>query len=136
AMWTGGAFDFDGDVDIFDFGSFQGNYGTVAAGYPVEVDTVVMPDPPFGGEVPPYLLSNDLNKDHVFDMFDFLIFQRNFGNTEGMMPTDGDLDHDGDVDIFDWAIFDYCPSMPAPEPATALLLALGAAAVFGKIRRR
>ncbi|NQU76737.1 MAG: PEP-CTERM sorting domain-containing protein, partial [Planctomycetes bacterium] len=76
-------------------------------------------------------IAGDLDHDGDVDIFDWAIFQPNYGTTTGMLPGDGDLDGDGDVDIFDWAIFQpnygtSCPTNPVPEPATLVLL--GAAA--------
>ncbi|NQU76817.1 MAG: PEP-CTERM sorting domain-containing protein [Planctomycetes bacterium] len=68
------------------------------------------------------ILLGDINHDGVKDIFDFMIFQPNYGTTSGMTFEDGDLDGDTDVDIFDFALFVGCwetftASEPIPDPA-------------------
>jgi len=47
----------------------------------------------------------DLDLDGDIDIFDYSIFQANYGTPSGMTWEDGDLDRDEDVDIFDWVLF-------------------------------
>jgi len=75
-------------------------------------------------------VTGDLDHDGDVDIFDWAIFQPNYGSS-GMTYDDGDLDGDGDVDIFDWAIFQpmygYDTNSPVPEPVTGALLGAGLA---------
>ncbi|NQU76220.1 MAG: PEP-CTERM sorting domain-containing protein [Planctomycetes bacterium] len=84
-------------------------------------------------------LYGDLDKDNDVDIYDWVIFQVNFGTASGMAWEDGDFDGDGDVDVFDWTLFqpNYGTSrawgISIPEPATLSLLTLASMAL---IRRR
>ncbi|NQU75693.1 MAG: PEP-CTERM sorting domain-containing protein, partial [Planctomycetes bacterium] len=84
-----------------------------------------------------FLIPGDLDLDGDVDIFDFAIFQINYGTQEGMGPRDGDLDGDNGVDIFDFAIFQTYyknnPSGGVPEPGSLGLLVIGALAA---LRRR
>lgn len=66
----------------------------------------------------------DLNLDGSCDMFDFAIFQDNYGKPFDSTWQEGDLDRDGDIDIFDWSLLQtnkgrVCPvrfyAMTLPE---------------------
>ncbi|NQU76950.1 MAG: SUMF1/EgtB/PvdO family nonheme iron enzyme [Planctomycetes bacterium] len=77
----------------------------------------------------------DCDRDGDVDIFDWSIFQPNFGSSEGASWETGDFD--GDVDVFDWAIFqpNYGKTAEAvPEPATMALLAI--ASLLAPLRRR
>ncbi|NQU74866.1 MAG: hypothetical protein HQ546_00960, partial [Planctomycetes bacterium] len=52
----------------------------------------------------PALLAGNVDLDNDVDIFDWAIFQTNYGR-QAAMWTGGDFDFDGDVDIFDFAIF-------------------------------
>ncbi|NQU76818.1 MAG: hypothetical protein HQ546_10955, partial [Planctomycetes bacterium] len=75
-------------------------------------------------------IMGDLDHDGDVDIFDWAIFQPNYGTMSDMSYDDGDLDGDADVDMFDWALFQPMYGIgtdgePVPEPLTLSLLALG-----------
>ncbi|NQU75658.1 MAG: PEP-CTERM sorting domain-containing protein, partial [Planctomycetes bacterium] len=82
----------------------------------------------------------DLDHDGDVDIFDWAIFQPNYGKLIGAVYDEGDLDEDGDVDIFDWAIFQpmygYDTNSPVPEPVTGALLGAGLAGLMAGQRRQ
>jgi len=102
----------DDDLDLLDLFS------------QAEVDAVLAP---IAGD------DGDFNGDNVVDGADFLIWQRNFGISDGSADLeDGDANNDGNVNDADLTIWKgqfggaAVPAIGAvPEPATALLAALG-----------
>jgi hypothetical protein len=85
-------------------------------------------------------VAGDLDHDGDVDIFDWAIFQPNYGKLSGAVYDEGDLDEDGDVDIFDWAIFQPMYGFgtggePVPEPVTLILLAAGSATMILRRRR-
>ena len=78
--------------------------------------------------------SADFDTDNDTDGYDFLAWQRNFGNFTGSTLAEGDGDGDGDTDMADLLIFDseFGASAGAtvargsvPEPSAAVLGAVG-----------
>ncbi|NQU76262.1 MAG: prepilin-type N-terminal cleavage/methylation domain-containing protein [Planctomycetes bacterium] len=85
--------------------------------------------------------AGDVNFDGCVNIFDWAIFQPNFGTLTGMTWADGDFNADGDVDIFDWSLFQpnfgiSAQSPPVPEPTTTALIAVGASAILWKTAKR
>ncbi|NQU76635.1 MAG: hypothetical protein HQ546_10020, partial [Planctomycetes bacterium] len=67
------------------------------------------------GLATPTLEQGDLNSDGVVDIFDWMIFQPNFGLATAALEQ-GDLNDDGVVNIFDWMIFQSNFGLAAPTP--------------------
>ncbi len=86
----------------------------------------------------------DFDGDNDVDVADLMILQRGFG--VGTTQSEGDADYDGDIDADDIAVWEAQFGMGAavsatlaataavPEPATALLLAVGLAFAAGRRR--
>lgn len=73
--------------------------------------------------------SADLNHDGVVDLADYDLLSANYGAGPSIMPTTGDTDGDGDVDLRDFVHLAMAFDAPAetppdaiPEPATIALL--------------
>jgi len=83
----------------------------------------------------------DFDGDGVVDGIDFLEWQRNVGT--GTLHSEGDAEHDGDVDRSDLEVWEAQYGEPAPlaaitsvpEPSTGLLIALACLSI-GSIGRR
>ncbi len=88
------------------------------------------------------LLAGDFDRNGKVDGDDLAIFSAGFGISEGAFLDDGDADMDGDVDGRDFLIWqqNFGATSPlssvnsVPEPATLLLLCLGALAKPQAIR--
>ena len=129
---------------VFNINDYNGQWG-IEDNFLLFVTDFVAP----GGTTQPLTVINhpfkivaylgDLDNDGDVDIFDFAIFQPNYGKS-GMTYDDGDLDLDGDVDIFDFAIFqpNYGKSVGGvvPEPVTSALLGAGFAGLMAKENKR
>jgi hypothetical protein len=77
------------------------------------------------------------------DGVDFVAWQTNFPKASGATLAQGDADGDGDVDGADFVVwqtnFPFTPgpgTVPVPEPAAWLLVAIGGAMAVGRRARR
>jgi hypothetical protein len=90
-----------------------------------------------------YTLFGDLDLNGTVDGTDYDTMKFYFGTTSGMTWQEGDLDYNGTVDGLDYDVlkFNYGATLPAapslasapgvvPEPATLVLLGLGAVALL------
>ena len=84
------------------------------------------------------LTPGDANGDGAVDLQDFGIVKGNFGEADGW--DQGDFNGDGVMDLQDFGLFKSNfgsgQSAAVPEPATAVLLLLGAAAMFRRVPPR
>ena len=83
----------------------------------------------------------DANFDDVVNDDDLSLLLANYGTGENAIWRQGDFDLDGDVDDNDLGLLlgnfgDAPPGVHLPEPTSAGLLALGAAALLRRRRRR
>ncbi|NQU75288.1 MAG: hypothetical protein HQ546_03100 [Planctomycetes bacterium] len=96
---------------------------------------------------PQFTLMGDLDFDNDVDIFDWAVFQPNYGTMAAMTYDDGDLDGDADVDIFDWAIFqpnygtsigqsDLTPQHTEVPLPGAIVLGFIGLALVGVIKRK
>ncbi|NQU75703.1 MAG: PEP-CTERM sorting domain-containing protein [Planctomycetes bacterium] len=85
------------------------------------------------------LIYGDLDLDGDVDIFDWALFQPNYGTPFGATWQQGDLDGDGDVDIFDFALFQPAFKTgtgpePIPEPMTIWLMTAAATSLLRRKR--
>lgn len=84
-------------------------------------------------------LPGDANGDGVVDAADYVIVKRHFGDGTAAGVPKGDFDNDGDVALDDLRIlaggFGVGSASITPEPATAMLLVLGGAAILRRRRQ-
>lgn len=82
-------------------------------------------------------LAGDANGDGVVNAADYIILKQHFGANTAAGAPDGDFDNDGDVDFGDLQLLiggaGAGGAKETPEPASAMLLLFGAAAI---VRRR
>jgi hypothetical protein len=80
------------------------------------------------------VIAGDANGDRTVDLSDFGLLKQNFGAAGGRPQ--GDANGDGQVDLSDFGLLklNFGRTAPAavPEPRSLLLLAMGAALVFGR----
>ena len=86
------------------------------------------------------LIAGDINADRKVSLADLTILATNFNRPDGGNWADGDLNGDGQITLADLTIlatnFGYdATEGDIPEPATALLLALGAGPILLRRRR-
>jgi len=91
--------------------------------------------------IEPSVVMGDANFDDLVNQDDLSLLLAHFGIAENAIWRQGDFDLDGDVDDADLSLllgnFDTDPpEVHLPEPASAGLLALGAAALLRRRRRR
>jgi len=91
------------------------------------------------GHSPKQFFVGDIQLDGDVSIFDWAVFQVNFGTGSEATWAEGDFDGDGDVDVFDFIPFQQAygsssaAANPVPEPATfALLLAACPAVLKGR----
>jgi hypothetical protein len=132
-----------GDLHLTEAAAAAIGHALTLADVPVDFDREGRPygsHPDVGGDE--WRLAGDTNLDLDTDFTDYQALERNFGGTTGKTWAQGDFDHDGDVDFTDYQALELNfgrvlnpANYDVPEPASVMLLLVGAAVAWRKGRR-
>jgi T5SS/PEP-CTERM-associated repeat protein len=132
--------------DLLDWGSRSGTFTSVSLPVlpsPLAWNTSLLYASGVVSVSSPFLAA-DFNENHFVDAADLVKWKTGFGTPAGASHLQGDADFEGDVDGFDFLLWQrqlglsappISSNEPLPEPATMLLGAVAAAGVCGNAGR-